>query len=236
MSQPVFVLSFAAVCSAIAALIARLTLLEGRAARAVALAAAAAMVGAGAYAIFGSGLRVNFTPSMPLGIYQLEPLPTSGVARGVIVAVCAPDEAAGLGRNRGYLSSGPCPHDTEQLLKVVAGVPGDNVAVSAEGVAVNGCLLPDSQPIALDRAGRRISHWPRGDFRLGQGQVWLYASNPRSWDSRYWGPAPVAGLLAMAVPLLAAPSSFPGTPSCGGARSAGHAPLQASGFSVTFRA
>jgi conjugative transfer signal peptidase TraF len=159
-----------------------------------------------AFATFGSRLRVNFTASMPLGIYRLEPLRNSDVARGMIVAVCAPGEAADLGRLRGYLSTGPCPDDTEPLLKVAAGVPGDHVAVSAEGVAVNGCLLPDSRPIALDRAGRRVPPWPRGDYRLGQGQVWLYGSNPRSWDSRYWGPGAARDIIARAVPILVAPA------------------------------
>lgn len=202
MSQPEIVLSFAvAFSTAIAALIARLTSVGGRAARAVALAAATAMLGASAFAIVGSGLRVNFTASMPLGIYRLEPLPATGVARGMLVAVCAPNDAADLGRRRGYLSTGPCPQDTEPLLKTVAGVPGDDVAVSADGVAVNGCPLTDSRPIASDRAGRQISAWPRGDYHLGRGQIWLYAGNPRSWDSRYWGPAATADLLALAVPL-----------------------------------
>jgi len=215
------VLSLAAIFSAaLAALIARFASVNGRATCAAALATTTAMVGVSVFAIFETRLRINFTPSMPLGIYRLEPLPTSGVTRGMVVAACAPGAAADLGRRRGYLSSGPCADDTEPLLKVVAGAPGDRVAVSAEGVAVNGCPLSDSRPIARDRAGRLVSPWPRGDFRLGQGQVWLYASNPRSWDSRYWGPAPVAGLLAVAVPLL---TGFRGAPGCGAARFAGSA-------------
>ena len=208
MTQPLLVLSFAAAFgTAITALIARLACVNSRAARAVALAAVTAIVGVTALAIFGSRLRVNFTPSMPLGIYRLEPLSATGVARGMIVAVCAPDDAADLGRRRGYLSTGPCPHDTELLLKIVAGVPGDDVAVSAEGVAVNGCSLPDSRPIASDRASRRMRPWPRGDYHLGRGEVWLYAGNPRSWDSRYWGPAPLVDVQARVAPLLVAPAS-----------------------------
>jgi len=218
----VLVLSLAAACSAaIVAVIEKFASMNGRAVRAVSLTAVAAAIVAVTFGTFGSRVRVNVTPSMPLGLYRLEPLPSSGVARGMIVAVCAPDEAADLGRRRGYLSSGSCPHDTEPLLKVVTGVPGDHVAVSAEGEAVNGCPLSNSRPIARDGAGRLVSPWPRGDFRLGRGQVWLYGSNPRSWDSRYWGPAPVAGLLAVAVPLLTMPSSFRGAPGCGAARSAG---------------
>lgn len=69
-------------------------------------------------------------------------------------------------------------------------------------MAVNGCLLLDSRPVALDRAGRRISPWPRGAYHLGGSQFWLYAENPESWDSRYWGPVPISAVLATAEPML----------------------------------
>ena len=212
-----FVLSIALVFSAImTALIARFVSVYARRARVVALTATAATIVAAAIAIFGGDLRVNFTPSMPLGIYRLEPLPTSGVERGIFVAVCAPPDAADLGRRRGYLSSGPCPRDTEPLLKAVAGVPGDDIAVSAQGVAVNGCLLLGSHPVASDRAGRRLSPWPRGEYHLVKGQIWLNADNDRSWDSRYWGPAPVADVMARAVPfVVAAFHSASGQSGCG---------------------
>ncbi len=71
-------------------------------------------------------------------IYRLAPVPKSGVQRGTFVAVCAPLDAAELGRRRGYLAAGPCSADTELLLKVVAAVAGDVVAVSVNGVVVNG--------------------------------------------------------------------------------------------------
>ena len=206
MSQPVFVLSIALVFSAIVtALIARFVSVDARRARVVALAATAATIVAAVIAIFGGDIRVNFTPSMPLGIYRLEPLPTSGVVRGMFVAVCVPTNAADLGRRRGYLSVGPCPDDTEPLLKTVVGIPGDDVVVSNQGVTVNEYLLMDSRPVALDHAGRRLSPWPLGHYKLGKDQVWLYAVNDRSWDSRYWGPARVARILARAIQLLVVP-------------------------------
>lgn len=154
------------------------------------------------HAIAAIGLHFNFTPSMPLGIYRLAPLSRSGVERGSFVAVCAPPVAAKLGRRRGYLAIGACPSHAEPLLKVVAAVPGDQLAVSADGVAVNGCALPHSQPLNVDSAGRRLSRWPRGHYRLRRGQLWLYAANNRSWDSRYWGPAMIRNVLAQAEPLI----------------------------------
>ncbi len=197
MSQPELVWALALMLGALtSALIVRTASARTRAARAFALAVPAVTIVA-MFAIFGNGLRVNFTPSMPLGIYRLEPLP-GGVERGMFVAVCAPTDVADLGRDRGYLAGGRCPGDTEPLLKVVAGVPGDEVTVSTRGVAVNGCVLPNSAPLAFDRSDRPLKAWPLGRYRLGPNQLWLYTGNPRSWDSRYWGPAVTTSIMGRA--------------------------------------
>ena len=158
-----------------------------------------------------SGLRLNFTPSMPLGIYHLAPVPASGVRRGMFVAVCAPPDAAKLGRRRGYLAPGPCPVNTELLLKVAAAVGDDVVAVSADGVAVNGRLLPHSRARSFDADGRRLAPWPQGQYRLRRGQLWLYSDNDRSWDSRFWGPSTNSAIAAQATPLLVV-TCFPRCP------------------------
>jgi conjugative transfer signal peptidase TraF len=159
------------------------------------------------HAIAAIDLRFNFTPSMPLGIYRLTPLSKNGVERGSFVAVCVPPVAVELGRRRGYLAAGPCPTGVEPLLKAVAAVAGDSVTVSANGVAVNGCLLPHSRALSRDTAGRRLSPWPHVHFQLRGSKLWLYAANDRSWDSRYWGPTPMGDVLARAVGLLVIPSA-----------------------------
>ncbi len=146
-------------------------------------------------------LRFNFTPSMPLGIYRLAPTPANGeFPRGTFVAACAPRIAAELGRRRGYLAAGRCAADTELLLKMIVAVSGDDVAISGNGVSVNGCALPHSRQLAFDAAGRRLSRWPEGRYRLRRDQLWLYAANDRSWDSRYWGPVAATDVTARAVP------------------------------------
>jgi conjugative transfer signal peptidase TraF len=157
------------------------------------------------YVIVSLHLRFNVTSSMAVGIYRLVPLLKNGVRRGMLVAACAPLDAAELGRRRGYLASGPCASGTEPLLKVVVGAAGDEVALSGAGVVVNGCLLPNSRPLLHDAAGRRLSSLSHGHVALPQGRFWLYADNVRSWDSRYWGPVPVANILAKVVPVLTVP-------------------------------
>ena len=100
--------------------------------------------------IIVSGLRLNVTPSMPVGIYRLAPVPQTGLQRGMLVAVCAPLKAAQLGRRRAYLSGGQCAGDTEPLLKTVVAIAGDIVSTSKSGITVNGRLLPDSRPVSFD--------------------------------------------------------------------------------------
>jgi conjugative transfer signal peptidase TraF len=149
-----------------------------------------------------AGLKLNLSASMPPGIYRFAVVSPREIRRGMIVAVCAPSGAAQLGRRRGYVSSGECAENSEPLLKMVAAIAGDDVAVSSSGVDVNGRLLRDSRPLAFDRAGRPLVSLPRGHFRIPRGAIWLHADHERSWDSRYWGPAPARNVLAKAVPVL----------------------------------
>lgn len=148
------------------------------------------------------GLRLNFTASMPLGIYRIDHVAPSTMQRGMLVAVCAPVGAAEQGRRRGYLGTGPCPGDSEPLLKTVAAVAGDTVAIASDGVSVNGHLLRNSKSVAADRSGRRMFPWPSGLYRIPRGSIWLYADNERSWDSRYLGPVPTRNVLASVTPVV----------------------------------
>jgi conjugative transfer signal peptidase TraF len=148
------------------------------------------------------GLRLNFTSSMPLGIYRIDHAAPSAMQRGMLVAVCAPVGAAEQGRRRGYLATGTCSGDSEPLLKTVAAVAGDTVTIAADGVSVNGHLLRNSKSLAVDSSGRPMTRWPTGRYRISRGSVWLYANDERSWDSRYWGPVPSRNVLASVAPVV----------------------------------
>jgi len=203
MTHSVLVLSFALASGLLgAAVIADSTSRRAQRLRVLRLCLIIAVVVVIAHTIVALDLRFNFTPSMPLGIYRLAPVPRSGVKPGMFVAACAPLVAAELGRHRGYLATGPCPADSELLLKTVVAIAGDEVAISVSGVAVHRCVLPHSRPLPLDAAGRRLLPWPQGHYQLRRGQLWFYAPNNRSWDSRYWGPASAAAVMARAIPLL----------------------------------
>ena len=203
MSQPILTATLAlAIAVIFTAAIAIVTLAAETLSRAVKLIGVVAVTAFAVVALQRANLRINFTDSVPIGIYLLLPLQPNGVKRGMLVAACAPVRAAEIGRQRGYLGAGRCAGDTELLLKYVRAMAGDGIDVTAAGVIVNGRLLLHSQPASRDRSGRQLVPWASGTYRLAAREVWLYAPNDRSWDSRYWGPAADGDIVAKVVPLL----------------------------------
>jgi conjugative transfer signal peptidase TraF len=199
--QPTFVLggalAFAILATTVVAVIARRRRHSTRFIPLVALPIALLIVGC---AVISTRLRWNVTASMPIGLYWVTATPPV-LTRGMVVAVCAPPTAAKQGRERGYLGAGPCADNTEPLLKTVAGVAGDLVDESPDGVLVNGRLLPNSRALHADRAGRTLAPTFGLHLVLPPGTIWAYADHPRSWDSRYWGAVPVRNVLSQMLPL-----------------------------------
>ena len=134
--------------------------------------------------------RVPVTASAPRGLYLLTYRPP---ARDEWVVACLPARQGRFGRRRGYLAGGRCPGGASEVLKRVAALPGDLVTVAPCGLAVDGRLLPGTARRRHDSAGRPVPSIPSGTYRVAAGSVWLYsAHSPASWDSRYYGPVPLA--------------------------------------------
>jgi len=54
-----------------------------------------------------------------------------------------------------------------------------------------------------DNARRPLRHLPWGKYLVGAGQVWLFGFNDhRSWDSRYFGPIPLANVRGEIRPVV----------------------------------
>jgi conjugative transfer signal peptidase TraF len=159
-----------------------------------------------ATALGPAGVRLNLSPSMPVGIYLARPmttLPASAVRRGALVAVCLPSAVGQWGRARGYLMRGSCADGVAPVGKPVFAVEGDTVVVGPAGLALGRTVAPNSRPLARDAAGRPLSHVPDGRLPVAHGEIWLVSTHTsRSWDSRYYGPVPVARVVAVLRPLL----------------------------------
>lgn len=122
--------------------------------------------------IKGLRLRVQHTGSLPLGVYQ--DIASTSLVRGAVGVWCLPREIARWAVARDYLGRGSCVGGAEPLGKVVLGMAGDTVQVTAEGVTLKGRPVPNSAPILIDSHGRRITPAPYGTYLLGPGSVWLW--------------------------------------------------------------
>jgi conjugative transfer signal peptidase TraF len=122
---------------------------------------------------------------------------------GSAVVACPPDnEMIRQAVARGYIAAGSCLDAREPLLKTATALAGDVVAVSAIGVTVNGRLLAGTIPLVKDSAGRKLTWFAATNYRLRPDEVWLTAnSDPRSFDSRYFGPVPASHVIGLAQPI-----------------------------------
>lgn len=147
-------------------------------------------------------LRITLTDSSaPVGIYRV--VTDVPVGRGELVAACLPASIARAGLARGYLRQGDCPAGAEPVAKVIGALPGDVVEVTQSWVAVNGVTFADSRTATRDSAARPLDHVSWAVRRVARGEVWLFGFNdPRSWDARYFGAVPLAGVRGVLQPVL----------------------------------
>jgi conjugative transfer signal peptidase TraF len=122
----------------------------------------------------------------PIGFYlRSAPHPK----RGQLVEVCLPPEWADFAMARGYIRrSWRCPDGSEALGKIVIGMPGDTLWIDPATVQ------------AHDSLGRPLPHNSRFQH-LGAGQIWVYGSAAKSFDSRYFGAVPMANVIANLTPI-----------------------------------
>ncbi|NTE89357.1 conjugative transfer signal peptidase TraF [Agrobacterium rubi] len=161
-------------------------------------ASASVMAAIAAIGIFG-GIRLNLTPSEPLGLWRIEQV-SRAPSVGDLVFVCPPptpqfEEAW----ERGYVRHGLCAGGFAPLIKAVAALPGQRVAIG-DTVAIDGAVLDASLIRENDGQGRPIIPYSGGI--VPPGHVFLHSSFASSYDSRYFGPIPISGLLGLATPIL----------------------------------
>ena len=136
------------------------------------------------------GLRINTSPSLPMGLYI-----TTADAGANMVEFCPAEPFATLATVRGYRDPGICRDGGAPLLKPIVAKSGDVVELSARGISVNGRLLSNTAPLSKDTKGRPLEAWPFGRYVVASETVWVASSyHPRSFDSRYFGPISTAAI------------------------------------------
>ena len=150
-------------------------------------------------------LRINFTRSLPRGLYRVVVGPPS---RGAIVIACLPPSAGRFARERGYIWKGDCPGGAAPVGKIVAGVAGDTIITMAEGLIINGRQVRNTRVLARDTEGRPLRPFPFARYVLSPRELWLSSSHDaRSFDSRYYGPVDAGLVRSRIEPLLTFPST-----------------------------
>lgn len=144
------------------------------------------------FLVWNFKLRVNFTASMPKGIYRI----TNHMERGRLASFCLEpsDVFAKLADERGYLSPGSCPSGLRPLFKQAAALPGDTIGFQDGLVTVNGQILPDTATVTLDNLKRPLppSRLPPGIIPAGK--AFMYSPHHGSFDSRYFGLVSLSGV------------------------------------------
>ena len=159
----------------------------------------AVLLGSMAAAFAWGAYRVNFTPSYPLGLWQIETLDRP-VAVGDRVFICPPSgPAVDLARARFYLPRGLCPAGTAPLIKTVVALAGQSIRIEGQ-VIIDDAPLAASTVHAQDAEGRPMKPWMGGI--VPEGEVFLHSNFVGSYDSRYFGPVPAAGILGLAREVI----------------------------------
>ncbi len=168
--------------------------------------AAVAAAGGAAFLVLGVvcyavGARINTTKSIPVGLYWSSSAP---VGKGAYVMFCPPqanlfDAAKALG----YIGAGFCPGGYGYMMKKVLAAKADAITVAADGVRVNGDLLPLSAPISSDKAGHALPRYQVNSYELRSSEVLLMSDvSATSFDARYFGPINISQIKTVIVPVI----------------------------------
>jgi conjugative transfer signal peptidase TraF len=132
------------------------------------------------------GLKHNPSPSIPTGWYI-----RTEESGAQFVEFCPPEPFASLARERTYGDFGfSCRFFRSPFIKRILGRFGDVVTLRPTGILLNDQPVPNSKPLQFDSRGRWMIHYREGRYLIRPDELWVIGDDPRSFDSRYYGPVP----------------------------------------------
>lgn len=139
-------------------------------------------------ALYISGIRINTSSSLPLGVWRVQKIDASELRIGDSVAI-----------NRAAV-----PNAQTHLMKDVGALPGDVMTRQGDVVYRNGVEMPLStiQTQTTNSRGQEIPciKYP---IVIPEGHIWLSSRHERGYDSRYFGAVPAQAVIGKAVLLWA---------------------------------
>jgi len=138
------------------------------------------------------GFVINYTDSLPRGIYQLRPIKKE-IERNMIVALAVPEHVQSLVYGRKWLFKGT------MLMKPVAAIPGDKILISENGLYINERYF--GPVFSFDSDGLPLPEI-RISYTLRDRQVFLASRYKKSFESRYFGHVYIKNIIAEALPIL----------------------------------
>jgi conjugal transfer pilin signal peptidase TrbI len=92
-------------------------------------------------------------------------------------------------------------HQGAKVGKLVVGLPGDKIQIKNETVFVNGDAVAHINPGIYRSLKVPVGKFD-GDYQLASDEYFVLGVNPRSFDSRYWGPIKRDSIEARAIGLI----------------------------------
>jgi signal peptidase I len=141
--------------------------------------------------ISATGGALNIDHSIPKGLYwKVDEVPMKDQ-----YVLCEVNKISSMAIERNYGNG------LNTIGKRIIAETGDTVRVSSAGVEVNGKRVNKSSPIPFDSQGRKM---PVIDstFVIKEGFYFLLGSDPRSFDSRYFGAVKSSAIKSTIIPII----------------------------------
>lgn len=135
-----------------------------------------------AAALYAYGVRVNLSPSLPRGIWQIQKGNNLRIGDSVVL-----DKSA-------------IPNNRVNLVKDVGALPKDVMTRQGDVVYRNGIVMPLSTIHAVNSNGEKI-YCVGYPVVVPAGHIWLSSRHERGYDSRYFGPVPIQHVIGKVKPL-----------------------------------
>lgn len=133
-----------------------------------------------------TGLRLNFSKSYPIGIYQK--IHKATIEKGDMVMLCPQDSPImQMALSRGYLLKGFCKGGYYPLLKKVIASSGDYITLQKH-LYVNGIKIPNTQRYLHDAKLQLLPQPTYKAKQLKESELFVISDHyAKSFDSRYFG-------------------------------------------------